>query len=163
MKLLDLLRLAKAEGIRIRPGTDDLAKFLARRKLFMSAKHLGDRTPIVAIESKKTFLGYAETGDLKGVITALEKGVPLNSTDSNRNTALILSSMNGHFDVVEYLINLPGIDLEKRNIDEDDALTWAYRNQYLEIYNLISIKMLDLHEQRQKLESNKKEAYTQSK
>ena len=68
----------------------------------------------------------ARDGDATAVAGFLEAGVQLAlAEDAQRNTPLMLATVNGYVDVVKVLLAQPGIEVDKTNADGDTALILA--------------------------------------
>ncbi|KAK7793777.1 hypothetical protein R5R35_013032 [Gryllus longicercus] len=59
-------------------------------------------------------MAAAEAGDLEQILECLAAGVPIEATDSRRNTALHVAAGNGRWEVLEYLV-CAGANVNARN------------------------------------------------
>ena len=82
-----------------------------------------------------------ERGHLESVKLLIEYGAGPNIKTSNGETALTKASWNGVYDLVEYLLELPGINLFHRDRDGFSAHDYANNRRHLEVMDLLSSKM----------------------
>ncbi|KAI9930619.1 hypothetical protein ASPWEDRAFT_39522 [Aspergillus wentii DTO 134E9] len=68
---------------------------------------------------------------------ALDNGASLSMTTKNRVTPLLLASKVGQRQMVEYLLNLDGVDVNAADKFGQSSLTWAAKNGYAEIAKLL--------------------------
>ncbi|MDS1269129.1 ankyrin repeat domain-containing protein [Lipingzhangella sp. LS1_29] len=71
------------------------------------------------IELASRVFDTARRGDLEGLRAFLEAGIPVNMTNDNGDTLLMLAAYHGHPEVVE-LLCAHGADVDRRN-DRDQA------------------------------------------
>ena len=83
--------------------------------------HSEEIDPVEAAEhvekKRKPLLVYAFQGNLLGVKTCIDMCRDVNMRDTDRNTSLHLAVMNGCEEIVIFLKNVKGIDLQARNRD----------------------------------------------
>lgn len=84
---------------------------------------------------------YGEFDELK---EALQYAVPLEvKSQKNGNTLLHMAAANGHYDIVEYLINdrvpqeMVGIYINQKNTEGNTALHWAALNGHLKVVQFL--------------------------
>ena len=70
------------------------------------------------------FFQSALEGNIAAVKTTLEKGVDVNSVDSNNRTALMLASYNGHESIVQLLLEKKA-DVNMLDVSDRTALMFA--------------------------------------
>ena len=64
-------------------------------------------------------------GDVASVEILVEAGADVRDTDNETRTSLILAAMNGHTELVRYLVSLPEVDVNHRNSNRHTALQCA--------------------------------------
>jgi ankyrin repeat protein len=92
----------------------------------------------VEASSPKNFLDSAKNGNVKNVKKAAEEyGVDLETkSKKNKQTALMVSSANNHFEVVDYLLRM-GANVNARDIDGVSALHLAAEKYHLSIMKIL--------------------------
>ena len=71
------------------------------------------------------FCRVCEIGDLEAVEMAIDNGVDVNVADALGSTGLMWALYNSHNNVVQVLLHLPDIDINKVDVDGDSALHFA--------------------------------------
>ncbi|CAH7671587.1 ankyrin repeat protein [Phakopsora pachyrhizi] len=80
--------------------------------------------PEETIEFANRIFKAAKDGDLILLKSAIGAGLPVNLTDHNGNTLLILASYYGHLETVEYLLS-KGVELNRLNDKNQSAVAGA--------------------------------------
>ena len=79
-----------------------------------------------------------EGGNLAAVQRVLAKGIPINSTNSNGYTALMMAAYQGHLDIVRFLL-ASGADLSIKDRSGLTAMDWAKKNSYRNFDEIIAL------------------------
>lgn len=91
--------------------------------------------------SVKDFITAAATNDAKLVRAFIEQKATdtsnVNSSDARGSTALTASSANGHIEIVNLLLKVKGIDLDKAGLNGYNPLIWASYNNETEIVKIL--------------------------
>lgn len=101
-----------------------------------------DQVDVGVLEQKrleKKFLSATQKGNLPDIGQYLQDGGNVNAVNGFGYTALILACKEGRDEVVSFLLNVPGINLDAKNRRGDTALIYASRKGFLGIV----IKLLD--------------------
>ena len=108
-------------------------------------------TPIIhaAIDPVKSLLSIASEEDLEGLLEAAEtgnleelqkligSGMDPNTADDEGETALILATDNGYFEIVKYLLGRRDVDPDLQNNCGYTALIWASHRGFENIAKLL--------------------------
>ena len=92
--------------------------------------------PTYAQETLDDLLKAIKLNDLSTVRVAVSKGMDVDSSDANGNTLLMLSTMEGNFDIVRFLLNQKA-RVRARNAYGDSALMLAALKGHLEIAHVL--------------------------
>ena len=88
------------------------------------------------ISSKYPLLIASGMGDLVRIRKLVEEGIDVNASNSANLTALQVAAADGHFDIVQYLLQ-QGADRVKADNDGFSPLIWAARNGHLMVVQLL--------------------------
>ncbi|MGX2983205.1 ankyrin repeat domain-containing protein [Helicobacter sp. 23-1045] len=86
-------------------------------------------------------LEFAKSGNLSGVKQCLANGANINFADEQNNTAIMYASMNGHLEVVKFLLEIPTAKISIKNNDGKMAIDFSKTN---EIKQCIRKSMIDV-------------------
>jgi ankyrin repeat protein len=85
---------------------------------------------------EECFVLDARFGELDDIKEALNEDPSLLNVDDKpdrQNTALMMASCNGHAEVVKYLCEQPGIEVDHLNVSGSSALHWASQQGHKEV------------------------------
>ncbi|MGX3011967.1 ankyrin repeat domain-containing protein [Helicobacter sp. 23-1044] len=74
-------------------------------------------------------LEFAKSGNLSGVKQCLANGANINFADEQNNTAIMYASMNGHLEVVKFLLEIPTAKIFIKNDDGKMAIDFSKTNE----------------------------------
>jgi TonB family protein len=100
---------------------------------FMTEREPG---PAPASAAERLLLRAAADGDTDGVRALLAEGAPVDATDQNARTPLILATFFGHYEVVKLLL-AAGARAELKDDLDATALSWALSRGFTEIAKLL--------------------------
>ena len=87
-----------------------------------------DEMLLYAVKEKKE--------NLKGVKQAIKDGANIYAWDKYLNTPLMYAALNGHINIVEFLLK-KGVNINHKNECGSTALMWAALNGHTNIVNLL--------------------------
>jgi ankyrin repeat protein len=93
---------------------------------------LGADASLVSHSGNSAIEDAVAAGDLKSV-----KAILAATDDQGIRSSLLLSSANGHVDIVKFLLSRSSVDPDEKDQDSWTALHWASRNGHSEIVNLL--------------------------
>ena len=82
-----------------------------------------------------------EKGELTIVKMLVEAGADVRVVDDKGNTCLIAAAAHGHTETVRYLVNLPKVDVNHRNMSRLTALDRARQKQHAGVERVISERL----------------------
>ena len=82
-----------------------------------------------------------EKGELAIVQMLVEAGADVRVVDDRGNTCLLLAADHGHTETVRYLVNLPKVDVNHRNMSRLTALDRARQKQHAGVERVISERL----------------------
>jgi ankyrin repeat protein len=88
-------------------------------------------------ELKDNYLNAAKEGNLKHFIDCIDRGVPIETVISYKDTALHNASLNGRLNIVQYLFEICNVDVDARNIDGWTPLHIASACVHIEIFQCL--------------------------
>ena len=80
-----------------------------------------------------------DVGELDIVQMLVEAGAGVRATDNEGNTCLILAAQKGHTETVRYLVGLPEVDVNHRNVSGLTALQHASHKQHADVVQILSL------------------------
>ena len=95
----------------------------------------------------KRLLESAKNGDLDSVKECLDNVADINATNKRDETALMIASKEGHFDIVEYLVENYGNIDNRVDFGNETPLIFASQNNHLEIVEFLISKCADMNVQ----------------
>jgi len=80
---------------------------------------------IIITNQNERLLNAASRGDLRNVQASLERGANSNATDSAGNSALMRAIINVRPEVIDFLLNYPGVDINIKDATGNSAVVMA--------------------------------------
>ena len=118
-----------------------------------------EETPILTVESEQLeiiqqdFIPHCMSGNIKQIKTILkDKRIEINEHDMYGRRSLVEASYAGQINVVRFLVQIPGTDINIKDVLNKTPLSASLKKNYMDIAKfLLSLNYIQLDEQSAKM------------